>query len=40
MTLDIPPRGKPVWNICVYMRRIDGGIQQVQNIDEPDTIAA
>jgi len=35
-----PPRGKPVWNICLYMRRIDGGIQQVQNIDEPVTIAA
>jgi hypothetical protein len=40
MTLDKTPLGKPVWNICLYMRRIDGGIQQVQNIDEPDTIAA
>jgi hypothetical protein len=40
MTLDKTPRGKPVWNICLYMRKADGGIQQVQNIDEPDTIAA
>ena len=35
-----PSRGKPVWNICLYIRRIDGGIQQVQNIDEPDKITA
>jgi hypothetical protein len=40
MTLDKPPPGKLVWNIYLYMRRIDGGIQQVQDIDEPDTIAA
>jgi hypothetical protein len=39
MTLDKTPQGNPVWNICLYMRRIDGGIQEVQNIDELDTIA-
>jgi len=31
-TLDKPAQGKPIWNICLYMRRIDGGIQQLQNI--------
>jgi hypothetical protein len=42
MTLDKrpPPRGKLVWNICLYMRRIDGGIQQVKNIDELGTIVS
>jgi hypothetical protein len=40
MTLDKTPRGKPVWNINVYIGRIEGGIQQVQYIEEPDTIAA
>jgi hypothetical protein len=37
MTLDKTPLGK---TSLEYMRKIDGGIQQVQNIDEPDTIAA
>jgi len=40
MTLDITPQGKPVWNICLYMRIIGGEIQQVKNIDELDTITA
>jgi hypothetical protein len=40
MTLDKTPQGKPVWNGSIYMWRIEGGIQQVHETNEPDTIAA
>jgi hypothetical protein len=41
MTLDkTPPGEKPIWNISVYIGRMEGGIQQVQYIEEHDTIAA
>jgi hypothetical protein len=39
MTLDKTSPGKTSLEYMSYMRRIDGGKQQVQNIDEPDTIA-
>jgi hypothetical protein len=35
-----PPWGKPIWNISLYMWRIEGGIQQVHETNEPDKIAA
>ena len=38
MTLDKTPWGKLVWNMSVYMWRIEGGIQQVHETNEPNTI--
>jgi hypothetical protein len=40
MTLDKTPQGKPVWNISVYIGRMEGGIHKVQYIEEPNTIKA
>jgi hypothetical protein len=36
--LDKTPWGKPIWDICLYMRKEYGGIHQIKNIDELDTI--
>jgi hypothetical protein len=36
MALDKTLRGKPVWNGSVYMWKIEGGIQQIHETNEPD----
>jgi hypothetical protein len=38
MTLDKTPQGKPGWNISVYIGRMEGGINKVQYIKEPNII--